>query len=194
VLQPDFAQRLQQLSQRPLQNAPPAFLVIFFVSLSFAQPNRLLHSCSGTGSSTRTVRRRLLDLRRYSSPPPPLSPLPRLPLSPHPCLAYLDLELERRGLEERAEAVEGARGGARDGGGSTTAMAVQVQGGEIQADGRALLTRRSIQAAAGGFPVPPPPSITATSSSTVGRLPTGGCLARRLLVGAARSRPTAGPS
>jgi hypothetical protein len=43
----------------------------------------------------------------------PLPPLPRLPLSSHPCLASLDLEQERRGLEEHATAVKGARGGRR---------------------------------------------------------------------------------
>jgi hypothetical protein len=74
------------------------------------------------------------------------------------------------------------------------ATAVEIRGGEIQAGGGALLMRRPIQAAGGGFPAPPPPSITATSSSTVGRLPTGGCSARWLLVRAARSRVAAGPS
>jgi hypothetical protein len=43
----------------------------------------------------------------------PLPPLPRLPPSPRPCLASLDLEQERRGLEEHAATVKGARGGRR---------------------------------------------------------------------------------
>jgi hypothetical protein len=100
-----------------------------------------------------------------ASPPSVPAPLPRLPRSGAGARRARGARRNRqrstrRPSVEHVEAVGGARGGC----GrttrlvSTTTTNVQIRGGEIQADDGALLTRRPIQAAGGGFPALPPPS------------------------------------